>query len=155
VLDNSFPEVNHYVDKIVDLYQLNIIKLGNFSEGLQYIKKNYPNIKSIFMGTRREDPHGAHLNVFHPTDPGWPEFVRISPVLDWDYHDIWSFILYFKLPYCTMYDDGYTSIGQTHNTIQNPALAYVDIDGKEKFYPAYSLKDGTKERDGRIGKSKC
>jgi len=130
-------------------YNLHTVTLKKFKEGLQQIKEQYPKIKGIFMGTRRDDPRSAHLQVYHPTDSGWPQFIRINPILDISYHDIWSFIQNYNLSYCELYNNGYTSIGEKHNTAPNPALEYTDVDGVRKFWPAYKLKDGTKERDGR------
>src|SRR5262249_51208056 len=39
---------------------------------------------------RRTDPHGARLRPFHPTDPAWPPLMRVHPVLDWRYAEIWA-----------------------------------------------------------------
>ena len=47
-------------------------------------------VKAIFVGTRRTDPHGATLEAFDPTDRGWPAFMRIHPVIDWHYAEIWT-----------------------------------------------------------------
>ena len=49
-----------------------------------------PHIQAIFVGTRRTDPHGKNLTHFDPTDGGWPPFVRVHPVVDWHYQDIWT-----------------------------------------------------------------
>lgn len=57
-----------------------------FTEYLQ----DFPKVKAIFVGTRRTDPHGAELTHFDPTDHGWPEFMRIHPVIDWHYVEIWT-----------------------------------------------------------------
>lgn len=48
------------------------------------------NIKAIFVGTRRTDPFAQTLQHFDPTDHGWPKFVRIHPVLDWHYANVWT-----------------------------------------------------------------
>lgn len=51
---------------------------------------DYKNVKAIFVGTRRTDPHGATLSAFDQTDRGWPSFMRIHPVIDWHYAEIWT-----------------------------------------------------------------
>lgn len=84
------------------------------------------------------------------TDPGWPQVMRVSPILDWKYSDIWDFLLKSKVSYCELYDRGYTSLGSKTNTVPNPALKYIEKGTKEeKYLPAWQLKDESKERCGR------
>jgi len=66
-----------------------------------------------------------------------------------------------KLPYCKLYDQGYTSLGSVLDTLPCPALRKVDAVGsngedtyEEEYYPAYMLKDWDQERAGRINKDK-
>jgi len=35
----------------------------------------------------------------------------LHPIIDWDSEEIWEFIRYYSLPYCTLYDEGYARIG--------------------------------------------
>jgi FAD synthetase len=106
---------------------------------------DYPHVRAIFVGTRRTDPHGADLKHFDPTDRGWPPFMRIHPVIDWHYAEIWAFIRELEIPYCELYDKGYTSLGGTTDTHPNPALR----EGDENFRPAYELEADDEERLGR------
>ena len=106
-------------------------------------------VKAIFVGTRRTDPHGANLSPFDPTDRGWPPFMRIHPVLEWRYGEVWAFLKYFDVEYCGLYDEGYTSLGGVGDTHPNPALSYCDALGKEKFRPAFELEEDGHERLGR------
>lgn len=50
------------------------------------------------------------------------------------------------IPYCSLYDDGYTSLGGTDDTLPNPALR---AQKEGEFRPAYELMDDDEERLGR------
>lgn len=81
------------------------------------------------------------------TDNGWPEIMRVSPLLDWEFAHVWDYLLSFKVPYCCLYDEGYTSLGNVDNTLKNPQLLNEDTGA---YYPAYRLLKSTKERSGRM-----
>jgi len=56
------------------------------------------------------------------------------------------------IPYCALYDLGYTSLGGTTDTHPNPALQVEDFEsegGKTKYRPAYDLVEDMEERLGR------
>lgn len=107
-------------------------------------------IRAIFVGTRRTDPHGQNLTFFDPTDRGWPEFMRIHPVVEWHYAEIWAFIREVEVPYCGVYDEGFTSLGGTEDTRRNPKLRIQSSgDGEERYRPAYELVEDEEERLGR------
>ncbi|OJD15211.1 hypothetical protein AJ78_04510 [Emergomyces pasteurianus Ep9510] len=128
----------------------------------------HPQIRAIFVGTRRTDPHGGKLTHFDRTDHGWPDFVRIHPVIDWHYAEIWAFIRHLGIEYCPLYDEGYTSLGGTNDTHPNPMLkvvgqqnsnnaqipsshssSYTADGGNSSYRPAYELMDDDEERLGR------
>lgn len=150
-------------------------------------------IRAMFVGTRRDDPHGPQLSARSWTDKDWPRVERIHPILDWTYQDVWAFLRCPHLasseaalgmprnklateygtagggdqgiPYCLLYDQGYTSLGSTYNTLPNPELRIQGEQGGEsedgavlvgdgtakgRWRPAYMLQDGTMERAGRV-----
>ncbi|KAL8782312.1 MAG: hypothetical protein Q9213_005506 [Squamulea squamosa] len=57
----------------------------------QYLGRN-PSVEAIFVGTRRTDPHGGLLSSegFDLTDGGWPRFMRVHPVIEWHYVEVWA-----------------------------------------------------------------
>jgi len=105
------------------------------------------NVKGIIMGTRHSDPHAVQqrLSVFTPSTPGWPAFMRINPIMEWDHSDVWSFLLNFSLPYCRLYDEGYTSMGAPKDSKKNPSLRRPD----GTYAPAHTLVREELERSGR------
>ena len=81
---NAFPEVDEFVESCNRAYALRTttIELG-MKEGLaEYLREN-PRVRAIFVGIRRTDPYGSKLQFFQETDHGWPEFMRIHPVINW------------------------------------------------------------------------
>ncbi|KAF5278814.1 hypothetical protein FQR65_LT03501 [Abscondita terminalis] len=146
---NPFAELNKFVDECRQYYNLDIFKINkSIKESLGLVLKTKPNMKGVLMGTRRTDPFSNHLESFHMTDKDWPQVMRVSPLLDWHYSQIWDYLLHLKVPYCGLYDDGYTSLGSATNTLPNPYLA-VDNDTNSYYLPAYKLLDASKERSGR------
>ncbi|EMR61488.1 putative fad synthetase protein [Eutypa lata UCREL1] len=124
-------------------------------------------VRAVFVGTRRTDPHGQFLTHFDETDRDWPRFMRVHPVIDWHYREVWGFIRALEIPYCPLYDKGYTSLGGTDDTHPNPALLLnggaevnigngggdgdCELKGKrdQRFRPAYELMEDGEERLGR------
>lgn len=99
------------------------------------------------MGTRKADPHGDRLEPFCKTDSGWPQLIRVNPIFDWTYNQVWKFLLDFEVPYCSLYDEGYSSIGAATSTFKNPLLR--DPNNPSLYLPAHTLTDASAERHGR------
>lgn len=89
--------------------------------------------------------------------------MRLNPLLEWSYHDVWHYIHLNSVPYCSLYDRGYTSIGNRANTVPNPHLRRTDAEcecGSKSdavcscdlggYRPAWELQDATMERAGRL-----
>lgn len=146
---NPFDEINSFIKIISQRYSMEIVTFqGTIKASLEKVLAEN-RLEACFMGTRRTDPYSEHLETFMMTDKDWPQVCRVSPILDWSYHDVWDYLVRFKVPYCTLYDEGYTSLGSKHNTVKNPELLYT-INGEEVYLPAYKLLDGSQERNGRI-----
>ncbi|KAJ9580279.1 hypothetical protein L9F63_004092 [Diploptera punctata] len=154
--EDPFPEVEEFVNESVVrysfiLYNLNLKTIcGPIKHGLGVLLKENPHLKAGLMGTRRTDPYSETLKSFQMTDESWPQVMRVCPILDWSYQDVWKFLRDLSVPYCKLYDEGYTSLDGLNNTEPNPALSYVDANGVVHYSPAYTLKDGATERNGRL-----
>lgn len=74
-------------------------------------------ICAIFVGTRRTDPHGGRLSALQPTDGGWPAFMRVHPVIEWRYADIWA-VSFVCFRYCSI---------SLPTNIPNVAMSELDL----------------------------
>lgn len=142
---HPFPEVDTFVAHTSNAYSLTLTRspLPMRAALSAYLSSN-PLLRAVFVGTRRTDPHGAALAPFDETDGDWPRFMRVHPVLEWHYAEIWAFIRAVGIEYCALYDLGYTSLGGTTDTLPNPVLREGGT-----FRPAYELVSDGEERLGR------
>ncbi|KAF3385197.1 hypothetical protein F1880_003076 [Penicillium rolfsii] len=160
---DPFPAVEDFVITSAQAYHLQITKYTTappattLRSSFEDYLARHPRIRAIFVGTRRTDPHGAKLTHFDRTDHGWPDFMRVHPVIDWHYAEIWAFIRHLDLAYCSLYDMGYTSLGGTSDTHPNPRLRRASENGDgtipgvegDGYLPAYELTQDGEERLGR------
>ncbi|KAJ2987134.1 hypothetical protein NUW58_g4672 [Xylaria curta] len=139
VSPHPFSEIDDFVVSSSAEYQLDVTRyeLG-MKRGLEEYLADHPDIKAIFVGTRRTDPHGEKLTHFDPTDGGWPDFMRVHPVIDWHYvhPEIGDPVLSIIQP------------GGTTDTQPNPNLKKQGENGGG-FLPAYELVGDDEERLGR------
>lgn len=145
---DPFPEVDAFVVASTKEYHLDLQRYAlPMRPALDAYLDDHKTVKAIFMGTRRTDPHSEFLTHFTPTDVGWPQFMRVNPVIDWHYTEIWAFIRHLDIPFCSLYNKGFTSLGGTTNTWPNPSLATND--DANSYRPAYELVADDEERLGR------
>lgn len=130
-----FPSVEAFVDDCSAEYGLDLVRIGGgMKDALsKYLAPGSAGagVEGVLVGTRRGDPHGgafraaraaasssamtdsfplpsppAELSLFQKTDPSWPQFMRIHPILDWSYTDIWDYLRLHDVPWCDLYDEG-------------------------------------------------
>jgi len=142
---DDFDEVKAFVSWVVGSLGLRMstIKGKSFREGMSDLVSS--GMRAVVMGQRRADPWMDEVTAFSPSSAGWAPFLRVNPIIDWSYSHVWLFLRAFELPYCSLYDAGYTSLGCIRTTFRNPALRRPD----GSYDAAYALKDGELERDGR------
>jgi FAD synthetase len=142
---DPFQAVEDFIAKTVEKYSLQLFKYhDSLKKSLElFLSENECN--ACLMGTRSTDPYSDKLKTFQQTDQGWPAVMRIHPLLDWSYKDVWDVLLLIGEEYCELYDLGYTSLGSIQNTRPNSFLKNGD-----SFLPAFMLQDQSKERFGRL-----
>ncbi|KAJ6238198.1 fad synthase [Anaeramoeba flamelloides] len=147
--EDDFEEMEQFVETSINRYGfLNYKKLttNSLKRGFIQILKNNPSRKAIFIGTRVADLKGRKQEIFAPTDGDWPEAMRISPIMQWHYSNVWEYIRQNQVKYCVLYDMGYTSLGLKSQTKPNPKLKKNNNGG---FFPAWKLSEKSLEREGR------
>lgn len=89
---HPFLAVEIFVSLSAEEYHLTLARYSQTSMRdafADYLRENAA-VKAIFVGTRRTDPHGGKLGTFQPTDGGWPSFMRVHPVIEWKYGNVWA-----------------------------------------------------------------
>lgn len=77
-----------------------------------YLEDN--NVKAVFQGlrwdeqpARKNDPYIEDVEAAELT----PAHTRIRPILHWEERALWDATLHFNIPYCSLYEKGYRSLG--------------------------------------------
>jgi len=129
--EEEFPfEAESYVGN-------HLMKTVVFNEFLERNK-----IRGIFQGLRW-DEHPARFNdeYFEYKEGGYlmPEHTRIRPILHFTEKDLWDTYAAFKIPYCSLYEKGYRSLGAKTTSL-------ISMEG----VPAWEQDlENTEERAGR------
>lgn len=147
----EFKEIRDFISVVEEKYRF--LKLHQYSGKdmkaalKEFLEKNR-SVKGILIGTRRSDPNGRGLDSVVETDGDWPRVLRIHPLLDWSYNEVWQGICYLGLDYCSLYDEAYTSLGDSESSRRNDKLV-LETQLSVTTLPAYLLKEPDSERMGR------
>ncbi|KAH8328069.1 hypothetical protein KR067_003646 [Drosophila pandora] len=149
---DPFEEMEKFIHASSQRYGMQLRRYdGILKLAIEQLVAEEPQLRAVFLGCRHSDPGCSNLAEMMPCDNGWPPLMRIFPLLEWSYHDIWSYLRAHSLPYCSLYDQGYTSLGERHSTHLNPSLLVYDKKlGKLTYRAAYELEDSRLERANRI-----
>ncbi|EDW76098.1 uncharacterized protein Dwil_GK19034 [Drosophila willistoni] len=150
---DPFDEIEQFIRSSAKHYQLKLLRYeGLLKLAIEQVVSDHPQVRAMLLGCRSSDPYCSKLTAFMPCDNNWPSnLTRVFPILDWNYSDIWNYIRLNKVPYCCLYDQGYTSLGgERGSTRVNPnLLVYDEVKNKMVFKAASELKDSRLERANR------
>lgn len=89
------------------------------------------NIKGIFMGIRWDEQPARVKDdyfVLRPGDEYTPEHIRIQPILHFTERDIWDATFNHNIPYCSLYKNGYRSLGAATTSIKISGISAWEQD---------------------------
>jgi len=104
-----------------------------------YIEQN--EVKAVVQGLRWDEQSARAKDAYFEYIEGQdyvPEHTRVRPILHFTERDIWDTTLYFKIPYCPLYRNGYRSLGAKTTSFKSSNI------------PAWEQDlENTEERAGR------
>ncbi len=125
----KFPEIIEFRNKMAMKWQINLLIIRpqvndqktaiNESKveccrklKIEPLKKavRENSVQALLTGIRR-DEHASRLNAETLEEKTDPRYWQINPIAHWTEMDIWSYIVSRSLPYCSLYDQGYRSLG--------------------------------------------
>lgn len=101
-------------------------KRANNRAGLE--KEAYSNRRTLL------DPDNPDNEILVRTCPTKGKHI-LNPIIDWKDDDVWEFIKKYKVPYCELYDRGYTRLGCIG--CPNSSNAVKELEKYPKFRRAY------------------
>lgn len=98
-------------------------------------------VKAVFQGLRWDEQPARRRDEWFEDVPEaelTPAHTRYRPILHFTERDIWDATLYFGIPYCELYEQGYRSLGARTTSLKNSTI------------PAWEQDlENTEERAGR------
>lgn len=95
------PRVSKYVEKFVKNFNVDFLKLGRTN--LERFFQSNPDVL-LMKGTLSADPQFSNIQEY------FNKFRVENPLVDYKSRDIWRGIRLLFLPYCDLYDQGYSSL---------------------------------------------
>lgn len=68
------------------------VRCAHRTASIPHPQNTYVLRRTFPMISPRGDPNAEGQEYFCPSSEGWPPFMRVNPILDWTYHDVWTFL---------------------------------------------------------------
>ena len=120
----------------------------------QFLERHH--IKAVFQALRW-DEHPARFNdeYFEHMEEAHlvPEHTRIRPILHFTEKDLWDTYAAFNIPYCSLYEQGYRSLGARTTTVKASDIPAwkQDIENTEERGGRRQDKEKAMERMRKLG----
>lgn len=151
----EFPEIYDFIEKITKKWKLKLITIKHSKEDLKKYKKavgiqkqmeimrlakinainvtlDKYNFKALVSGIRWDEHRARSKEKYFSSRAN---HMRVHPILQFNFDDIWKYIHQNNVPYVDLYDKGYKSLGETIFTTP------VNADGHER-----DGREATKEK---------
>jgi 3'-phosphoadenosine 5'-phosphosulfate sulfotransferase (PAPS reductase)/FAD synthetase len=84
---HQFPEIEEFIRHTLTALRVEPVTFKcSFKEGIERAIDEY-GLKAVLMGVRMGDPYTDDAEHFHPSTANYPAFMRVYPVLQWEYAD--------------------------------------------------------------------
>lgn len=147
--EKPFEDVDEFIKETVTRYNIELHTLeGSAKEAIEEFASIRPEIGTLLLGLKGDKTKGGFWHSLARSER--VSNIRVRLVLTkWTYENVWNFVRSLNLPYCKLYDRGYTSLGNRSETQPNPNLIKIKNAERTEYHPAYMLKDTSLERAGR------
>jgi len=120
----------------------------------QWVERH--NIKAVFQGLRWDEHPARFDDLYFELSPGgnlMPEHTRIRPILHFIEKDLWDTYAAFNIPHCTLYEQGYRSLGAKTTSIKSSDLPSweQDLENSEERAGRQQDKEKAMERLRKLG----
>jgi 3'-phosphoadenosine 5'-phosphosulfate sulfotransferase (PAPS reductase)/FAD synthetase len=123
---DEFPELVEFRDKFCADRGVRLHKLCGKSLQSELWRLYHDfGVRHALLGTRRSDGPNQSAPIDAST-AGWAPITRYAPAFEWTTPDVWQFIRSEGVPYCGLYDDGYSSLGLKSRTERDEKLRRAD-----------------------------
>jgi FAD synthetase len=151
-IDDEFPELAKFREEQVARLGIKLIRVpGTMQTVVNHLYDAY-GMRAAVSGIRHDDDCWATQHVSDSeVDKGWRPVKNYLPILDWDNDAVWCFTMKYKVPYCVLYAQGYTSLGAQSKTKRNPCLEDASVEGGWRAaweLPSCATERAARETDG-------